>query len=150
MRSANRFSREQARRHRVTQSFQVLKDLAEESPIPGRAQSWHVLEKHNTGLDFTNDTGNVGPEVSVVGFPTPLPCCRMRLTWEATDDGIDSAFPRLAFKGAEVREHRSRIQLFFFHAANQLRDSEGFPFNEADCDRTWNCQLDAVVKSCSP
>jgi hypothetical protein len=64
-------SLEQARRHLVTQSLQVLADRSHPQSDVAR----HVLEKHNVRPDLLNHASHMGPKVTrVVGTLTPAGC----------------------------------------------------------------------------
>lgn len=51
-------------------------------------QPRNVLDQHPIGLQFGDDTKELGPEIALVVLPTALACDRERLTGEAAEDKV--------------------------------------------------------------
>lgn len=106
-----------------------------------------VFEKTPLGVDFPNDAGNLGPEVSRVSFSKQSPGFTERLTRVAANDAIHDTTPRVAVEGSQIRPNRCFIQAAFFHPFNQNLATVTFPFNEADCASNRDRQSDAEIES---
>jgi hypothetical protein len=48
-----------------------------------------VFEEHPAGLHFSDDAGNVWPQVPFIGLTAALSCCAERLAWVSGKDGVN-------------------------------------------------------------
>jgi hypothetical protein len=65
-----------------------------------------VLKEYPSGADFSNDAGDVGPEVPLVILAASLSCHAERLTGVACKDGVDCPLEGPSVKGGEVGPDR--------------------------------------------
>jgi hypothetical protein len=83
----------------------------------GSSKSVHddVLEEDEGGPTLADDSRDVGPDPSLVGFAELLSGETERLAWESRSDEIHSSTPRSSVERAEVTPDRTRIQPPFTH-----------------------------------
>jgi hypothetical protein len=84
----------------VARRFQVLEHLVgcSNSRLLKAASSdaRHVLSNDPTGSEFANESGELGPQVTLVLLGLALSRDRVRLAGEAADDGVDSLSHKLS------------------------------------------------------
>jgi hypothetical protein len=88
-----------------------------------------VLEKTPLGLDFTDDAGNVRPQVAGVIGSAFFPRDAERLAGVSGSDAINFATPACAIEGSNIRPDRCRIQPSCFHMRNKEAGDIGFPLD---------------------
>ena len=81
-----------------------------------------VFEEHPLGLDFSDDAGNVGPEVPGIVCPFALSCGAERLARVSGEDGVDCPAERPGVEGGEVVPDRCRGEV-----SGALPCNEGLP-----------------------
>jgi hypothetical protein len=139
--------REQARRRRVAQSPKLSQDgLEPEGDVPG-----DVFEEDPFGLAFTDDTGDVGPEVPLVVGSLALSCHAERLTGVSGEYGVDCASEGPAVKGGDIIPDRGWREVsgplggneglawVFFPLDKASRVEAGFGQHEAHIEATGPC-----------
>jgi len=72
------------------------------SPIPVSKDAWHVLQHDEAWSHLANDSERIGPQISVVRCPGPLPGNAMRLAGEASRDEIHASTPGSPVKGLDI------------------------------------------------
>jgi hypothetical protein len=107
----------------------------------------HVFKENADGLHFLNNPANVGPQVARIVLPTASAGGTERLARVARNDEVHASTPASPVEGSGIRPNRSRIQLARFHAADQFRAGEGFPFRPADDAASWHRQSEAGIES---
>jgi hypothetical protein len=147
VRRADLCRREQARRRRVAQSPKLSQDgLEPEGDVPG-----DVFEEDPFGLAFTDDTGDVGPEVPLVVGSLALSCHAERLTGVSGEYGVDCASEGPAVKGGDIIPDRGWREVsgplggneglawVFFPLDKASRVEAGFGQHEAHIEATGPC-----------
>ena len=127
------------------QAMKVFEDFSETEAD----MSSDVFENNNPWSNFSDDSGDIGPEVSGVGFALSVPCLGEGLAWVPGMEDIHSATPRLAIEGLEIVPYRSRIQRLVFHPRHEQGRSVGFPLDVANSSRSKDC-IDSKVESADP
>ena len=80
--------------------------VPENSPeIPGRKETWHVLQERVARSYVANDPSGIGPHVSRVGTSEALSGKGEGWTGEATTDDVNAPSPGLAVEGADVLKY---------------------------------------------
>jgi len=90
-----------------------------------------ILEKNEGRLDFSDDAGDMGPEVARVFSAEALARDGERLARIARSDDVHRAAPWSAVKGSNVVPDNSLIQGRVFHPRHESGCGEGFPFDMA-------------------
>ena len=90
-----------------------------------------ILEEDEGRLAFTDDPGDVRPEVAWILGAKPFACDRERLARIARIDDIHRAAPRAAVEAGNVVPDRRAIQGRVFHPRHESGCGEGFPFDMA-------------------
>ncbi len=106
-----------------------------------------ILKETEGGLDFSDDAGDVRPEVSrvfVAKFSSGNGKWLARIT--AMDD-IHQAAPRSAVKGGNVIPDRRAIQGRVFHPRHERGRSIGFPLNVTHSSISWDGEVEAEVET---
>lgn len=78
--------------------------------VPARKQSWYVLQEHVVGSYFANDPGNVGPEVSFVGFAFLFSGNGERLAREARSNEVHQPTPSCSVETSQIGPYRRIVQ----------------------------------------
>lgn len=98
VRRADLCRREQARRRRVAQSPKLSQDgLETEGDVPS-----DVFEEDPFGAAFSDDTGDVGPEMAGIIGATALACRTEGLTGISGEDGIEGPAEDPGIEAAQV------------------------------------------------
>jgi hypothetical protein len=127
MRRADFSRREQARRRRVAQSPKLSQDGFEaEGDVPG-----DIFEENPAGLDFPDDAGNIGPQVTLVIGPTAQSGCAERLARVSGKDCIKSASERPSVKAAQIVPDRGWGKVSGPLGGDEDGAGPLFPFDEA-------------------
>lgn len=113
------------------QRGKVCEDVVESA----RSESCDVLDEDERRPNLIKHTGEVPPQAGSRprDDPRALAGDGDVLAGEAASDKIHDATPRSAVEGGDIRPHRARIQLSFFHRADQRCAGESFPLHETDC-----------------
>ncbi len=126
VRRADFCRREQARRRRVAQSPKLSQDGFKAK----RDVTGDVFEEDPFGAAFTDDPGDVGPEVPGVIGATTLSGRAEGLAGVACEDGIESTAEGASVEAAQVGPDRGRGEI----PCALGRDEDGarpfFPFDE--------------------
>lgn len=85
-------------------------------------------------LDFTDNTGDVRPEMSWIILGSAPSGDTERLARVAASDAIHDSTPRAAVEGFKIRPNRRRIHSFVFHA--RCQDFAGVCFDVNIADRS--------------
>jgi hypothetical protein len=119
--------REEACRKAVAHADQSAGDFGEaEAEMMG-----DIFEEHEGRFNFTDDAGDMGPEVArVVGAPA-LARDRERLARITRSDDVHRAAPRAAVEGGNIVPDNSLIQGRVFHPRHKSGCGVGFPFDMA-------------------
>jgi hypothetical protein len=133
----------QCRRSSVAHRLEVSKD----ERCSGRQMTADVLDDDEAGLEGADEVGGVGPEVALVLDALLLASRAPGLTRDPPNDAIHDSTPRARIEGGEVAPDRCRIQPPFFHASDQVRDCEGFPFDVTDRASAEACSSESVVEA---
>ena len=117
--------REEACRKPVAHADQSAGDFGEaEAEMMG-----DILEEHEGRFDFTDDAGDMRPEVAwVVGTPA-LACDGERLARITRSDDVHRAAPRAAVEGSNLVPERRVIQGRVFHPRHEDGRGEGVPLD---------------------
>ena len=117
----------EARRKAVAHADQSAGDFGEtEAEMMG-----DILEEDEGRLAFTDDPGDVRPEVAWILGAKPFACDRERLARIARSDDVHRAAPRAAVEAGNVVPDRRWIQGRVFHPRHESGRSEGFPLDMA-------------------
>lgn len=123
----------------------VAKDLGE----PKRKMPADVFEEDEHGSALVNDSSDLGPEVSLVGFGALLAGDGEWLTRVARSDKIHSATPWSAAEGSEIVGDRSTIQGRVFHPCHEDGRREGVALDVTNGPRSSG-QSQAEVNAPNP
>ena len=119
--------REEACRKAVAHADQSAGDFGEaEAEMMG-----DILEEDEGRLAFTDDPGDVRPEVAWILGAKPFACDRERLARIARSDDVHRAAPRAAVEGGNIVPDNSLIQGRIFHPRHESGCGVGFPFDMA-------------------
>jgi hypothetical protein len=119
--------REEACRKFVAHADQSAGDFGEaEAEMMG-----DILKEDEGRLDFTDDAGDMRPEVARVVRAPALARDGERLARIARSDDVHRAAPWAAVEGGNVVPDRCRIQGRVFHPRHESGCGEGFPFDMA-------------------
>lgn len=88
-----------------------------------------IFEEDESGIAFTDDPGDVGPEMARISFAEAPPGNREWLARVARSEDIHEAAPWSAVEGCKVVPDRCRIQGFVFHPRHESGRCEGFPLD---------------------
>jgi len=105
----------------------------------------HIFDEYQGRLHFSDDSGDVGPEVPFVFGAAPFPSGAERLAGVRCDNAIDEATERESVEGFNIRPTMRRSQASFFARAHQSRDCIGFSFHVHPRSSAWNCQSDGKI-----
>ena len=126
MRRADLCRREQARRRRVAQSPKLSQDSLEpESDVTG-----DVFEEHPFRAAFSDDTGDLGPEVAGIVGAAALPGRAEGLAGIACEDGIECATEGASVEAAQVGPDRCRGEVSGCLRRDEDRPWPVLPFDE--------------------
>jgi hypothetical protein len=119
--------RKEACRKAVAHADQSAGDFGEaEAEMMG-----DILEKDEGRFDFTDDPGDMRPEVTRVFSAETLARDGERLARISRSDDVHRAAPLSAVKGSNVVPDNSLIQGRVFHPRHESGCGEGFPFDMA-------------------
>jgi hypothetical protein len=90
-----------------------------------------ILEEDEGRLAFTDDPGDVRPEVAWILGTEASACNRERLARISRSDDVHRAAPRAAVEACNVVPDNSLIQGRIFHPRHESGCGEGFPFDMA-------------------
>ncbi len=117
----------EARRKAVAHADQSAGDFGEaEAQMMG-----DILEEDEGRLAFTDDPGDVRPEVAWIFGTKAFARNRKRLARISRSDDVHRAAPRAAVEAGNVVPDRCRIQGRVFHPRHESGCGEGFPFDMA-------------------
>ena len=118
---------EEARRKPVAHADQSCGDFGEaEAEMMG-----DIFEEDEGRFDFTDDAGDMRPEVARILAAEPSARDRERLARIARSDDVHRAAPRAAVEGGNIVPDSSLIQGRVFHPRHESGCGEGFPFDMA-------------------
>lgn len=106
-----------------------------------------VLKETEGGLNFSDDAGDVRPEVSRVFVAKFSSGNGKWLARIAAMDDIHQAAPRLAVKGGNIVPDRRTIQGRVFHPRHERGRSVGFPLNVTHSSISGDGEMEAEVKT---
>ena len=106
-----------------------------------------IFQEDETGSHLANDSQDLGPEVALIFFSSPLTCDGEGLARIAGSDDIHSATPRSAIEGSQIRVNRSGLNRPFLHASRQDFADRVLPLHETDRASAWKRQSDSEVES---
>jgi hypothetical protein len=106
----------------------------------------NIFEETPCGLAFTNDAGNVWPEVAGVIGSAFFPRDAKRLAGISGSDAINFAAPWLAIEGSNIRPDRRRIQPSCFHMRDKEAGDIGFPLDSTNQLCCWFGKVEAKLK----
>jgi hypothetical protein len=99
----------------------------------GSSDAADVLQKHEPRFAIGCNAGDFEKEAASLSIKPSAPTGNAEvLAWEAGNDAIHSATPRLSVEGANVGPDRCRIQRPFFHARCQDASGICLPLNVAN------------------
>lgn len=128
--------------HPVAERLDILKDFPQaEGDVSG-----DVLEEAQSGLDFVNERGDPGPQVSLVCGALAGAGHRKGLAGVSPNDAIHSATPRSAVEGFEIVPHRSPIQCLVFHPRHESGRSVGFALDVHHSAGSGDGEMDGEVE----
>jgi hypothetical protein len=111
--------------------------------------TWHVLKEAVLRPNSPDDSRNMRPKVSWVGFPLSLACEAERLARVARKDEIKAASKSLCREGSQVRPQSLDSQATFRSLCLQVRHGVGFDLHCNDSQRVCQCagksELQAAV-----
>jgi len=125
--------------------MEILEDFPE--PLPHMPPD--VLKDNEAGVNFSNDSPNLRPQVPGVLSPLLLPCLTERLARVSGSDEIHLSTPLSASEGLEIVPDRSLIQPLLFHPCHEDGRRKGFPLDVANGPGSKG-SMDAEVKSSDP
>jgi hypothetical protein len=105
-----------------------------------------VLEKAPLGLYFTNNAGNVWPQVAGILLSPLASGDAERLAGIASRDAIHCSTPAFAVEGSYVRPDRRRIQPSCFHMRNKEAGDIGFPLDSTNQLCCWFGKFESKLK----
>lgn len=105
-----------------------------------------VLEKSDACSALIEDSPDVGPEVSFIGYALSLTSEGEWLAGIATNDEIHRSTPRSAIKRGQIRPDRRFIQPTRLHLRCQVLDAECFPLQVTDRSST-DSESDSEIES---
>ena len=114
-------------------------------------EPWHILKKNDGRLDGPNDSGDSGPEPSLVGFASLLSCRAPRLARESRSDAVHRSTPlpaREIFKRSAP--NRCRLQRLVSHPRQENGRKEGFPFDVTHSPRFWQSDANSLIEHRCP
>jgi len=88
----------------VAFTFQVRTHRVENQPVIPTNEAANVLRHDIGGASLSNDSKHLRPEISIVGCPGPLSCCRKRLAGEATRKDSYTSSKRSCVEGFDIVE----------------------------------------------
>lgn len=106
-----------------------------------------VFEKDPCGLDFTDDPGDVGPQVPLVVFPFALSCMAERLAGVSGEDGVDRPPERCPVEGSNVIPDRGRGKVLGSLRSDDDLAGIFLPLDEASRVESWLCEHEAKIQS---
>lgn len=109
-----------------------------------------VFKETEGGLNFSDDPGDVWPEVAWVFVSEFSSGNGKRLAWVAAMDDIHQAAPRFAIKGGNVVPDRRVIQGLVFHPRHERSRSVGFPLDVTHSSISAGGEMEAEVESSGP
>ncbi len=124
---ANFRRRKEACRKAVAHADQSCGDFGEaEAEMMG-----DIFEEDEGRFDFTDDAGDMRPEVARICRPLAFACDAKWLTRIARCNDVHRAAPRAAVEGSNIVPDNSLIQGRVFHPRHESGCGEGFPFDMA-------------------
>jgi hypothetical protein len=108
-----------------------------------------ILEEDKGRLAFTDDPGDVRPEVAWILGTEALARDRKRLTRIPGREDIHAAAPRSAIEGGNVVPYNRLIQGRVFHPRHESGCGEGFPFDMAHSTISGDGDSEAEVEPAS-
>ena len=143
MRRADLCRREQARRRRVAQSPKLSQDGFEpEGDVTG-----DVLEVDPVGTAFSDDPGDVGPEVARIVGTAALSGRAEGLARVACEDGIESAAEGAGVEAAQVGPDRGQGEVSGALGGDEDRPWPVLPFDEGAGVKAGLGEHEAQIKA---
>jgi hypothetical protein len=106
-----------------------------------------VFEKYPSGFDFSDDPGNVWPEVPLVVGPFALPCHAERLAGVSGKDGVDCAPKRSPVEGGNIVPDRGGGKVSGALACDDGLPGIWFPFDKATGVESGLGKQEAKIKA---
>jgi hypothetical protein len=125
MACADFLRRKESFRNPVTQAFQLASDF----PITEVEMIGDVFQENKSGLTFSNDAGDMRPEMAGVVNAPALASDAKWLTRITSADEIHRAAPSSAIVAGKVVPDNSLIQGRFFHPGHEDGRGIGVPFD---------------------
>ena len=143
MRRADLCRREQARRRRVAQSPKLSQDdLEAEGDVTG-----DVFEEDPFRAAFTDDAGDVGPEVPGIVSATALSGRAEGLARVSGQDGIECAAEGTGVEAAQIGPDRGRGEVARALGGDEDRPRPVVPFDEGTGVIAGFCEHEAQIKA---
>jgi hypothetical protein len=106
-----------------------------------------VLEEAPFGLNFSDNSGDVVPQPSLVLLSEFSTEAGEGLAWVASNDAIHFSNPREAVEGGKVRPNRRIVEDSFLNPFNQDFDATCFPFTVTDRSRLRASEFESQFES---
>ena len=106
-----------------------------------------VFEKHPSGLDFSDDPGNVGPQVALVVFAAALSCMAERLTRVSGKDGVDRASEGASVECGDIIPYGGWGEISGPLCGNDALACVLIPFDKASCVEAGLGKHEAHIKA---
>lgn len=108
---------------------------------------FNVFEEHDGGLNFSDDAGNMWPEVARIICAALLSGAAERLARVTCDNHVDTASPASSVESLKVGPNRSRIEGSVFHTRDQDLGGSNFDFHIASGDSLVAGEVESEVES---
>jgi hypothetical protein len=99
--------------------------------------SSHVFKEAEPGLDFSDDSPDIGPEVSGIVCPFASTGHAEGLAGVAASDAIHFFTPRRAVEGFDIAPDRRIVEITFANTGECDSERIGFPLHVTDCASGW-------------
>jgi hypothetical protein len=109
-----------------------------------------VFEENKSRFALSDDSGDVGPEVTWVISSGATASDGEGLARISRRDNIHDSTPRVAVEGCEIVPHRSAIQGLVLHPRHESGRAEGFPLNVTNSPVSVEGDMEAKVEPPNP
>ena len=106
-----------------------------------------VLEEAPLGADFSNDTGDLWPEVSGIFLALSVARKAEGLAGITGRDEMNAAAPRSAVEGSQIVPYRSRSQGRVCHPGHESRRGETVSLDIAHSSISGLCEVYAEIEA---
>lgn len=109
--------------------------------------AFDVFEEAPFGIEFSDDSPDVGPEMAGIVLALASPGEAEGLARISGSEDMNLSTPSRAVEGGNVIPDRSLIQGLVFHPCHESGRREGFPLDVTNSSIVWFCDVEAEFEA---